>query len=51
MCLFEFRLIAARLGQPGDWDRARRMLAAGVRFHMIRDVVGDLYASRQRREL
>ena len=32
LLLFEFKLSAALFGEPGDWDRARRMLRAGVRF-------------------
>ena len=36
LLLFEF---------PGDWDRARRMLRAGVRFRMVDEVVGDYYPS------
>ena len=46
MRLFEFKLSAALFDEPGDWDRARRMLRAGVRFRMIDEVVCDYYPSR-----
>jgi glycosyltransferase involved in cell wall biosynthesis len=45
LLLFEFKLSAALFGEPGDWDRARRMLRAGVRFRMVDEVVGDYYPS------
>jgi glycosyltransferase involved in cell wall biosynthesis len=45
MRLFEFKLSAAMFGEPGDWDRARRMLRAGVRFSMIDEIVCDYYPS------
>jgi glycosyltransferase involved in cell wall biosynthesis len=43
MTLFEFKLSAALFDQPGDWDRARRMLRAGVRFAMTEAIVCDYY--------
>jgi glycosyltransferase involved in cell wall biosynthesis len=46
MRLFEYKLSAALFGNPGDWDRARRMLRAGVRFRMIDEVVMDYYPGR-----
>jgi glycosyltransferase involved in cell wall biosynthesis len=46
MRLFEFKLSAALFGEPGDWNRARRMLRAGVRFRMIDDVLCDYYPGR-----
>jgi glycosyltransferase involved in cell wall biosynthesis len=46
MRLFEFRLSAALFGEPGDWDRARRMLRAGVRFRMVDEILCDYYPSK-----
>jgi hypothetical protein len=43
--LFEYELHAALFDEPGDWHRCRRMLRAGVRFHMVDDVVCDYYPS------
>ena len=45
LLLFEFKLSAALFGEPGDWDRARRMLRAGVRFRMIDEIVCEYYPS------
>jgi glycosyltransferase involved in cell wall biosynthesis len=45
MRLFEYELAAALFDEPGDWHRCRRMLRAGVRFHMVEDVVCDYYPS------
>ena len=45
MRLFEYELAAALFDEPGDWHRARRMLRAGVRFHMVDEVVCDYYPS------
>jgi glycosyltransferase involved in cell wall biosynthesis len=45
MRLFEFKLSAALFGEPGDWDRTRRMLRAGVRFRMIDHIVCEYYPS------
>jgi glycosyltransferase involved in cell wall biosynthesis len=45
MRLFAFKLAAALFGEPGDWDRARRMLRAGVRFRMVDEIVCDYYPS------
>jgi Glycosyl transferase family 2/Glycosyl transferases group 1 len=46
MRMFEFKLSAALFDEPGDWDRARRMLRAGVRFRMVDEVVCDYYPSK-----
>ena len=46
MRLFEFKLSAALFGEPGDWNRARRMLRAGVRFRMTNEIVCDYYPSK-----
>jgi glycosyltransferase involved in cell wall biosynthesis len=43
--LFEYELAAALFDEPGDWHRCRRMLRAGVRFHMVDEVVCDYYPS------
>ena len=43
MLQFEFTLAAALFDEPGDWNRARRMLRAGVRFRMIDEIVCDYY--------
>ena len=45
LLVFEFKLSAALFGEPGDWDRARRMLRAGVRFRMIDEIVCEYYPS------
>jgi hypothetical protein len=41
---------AAVFGEPNDWNLCRRMLSAGVRFGMIKDVVADKYEGRRTRE-
>ena len=46
MRMFEYKLSAALFGNPGDWDRTRRMLRAGVRFRMIDEIVMDYYPGR-----
>jgi glycosyltransferase involved in cell wall biosynthesis len=46
MRLFEFKLSAALFDEPGDWDRTRRMLRAGVRFRMVDKIVCDYYPSK-----
>ena len=33
------------LGEPGDWNLARRMIETGVRFHHINRVVTQYYPS------
>jgi hypothetical protein len=43
MLQFEFKLATALFDEPGDWDRARRMLRAGVRFRMVDEIVCDYY--------
>jgi glycosyltransferase involved in cell wall biosynthesis len=43
--MFRYKLSASLFDSPGDWDRARRMMRAGVRFHMIDEVVFDYYPS------
>jgi hypothetical protein len=45
MLLFEYELSAHLFGVPGDWDRALRMLRAGVRFGHVEAIVGDYYPS------
>lgn len=41
---------AYKLGEPGDWNLARRMIEAGVRFAFLPDIVGTyhLYAGHMR---
>jgi len=46
----EMEQAAAVFGEPNDWDLCRRMLAVGVRFGMIDDVVADKYEARRTRE-
>jgi glycosyltransferase involved in cell wall biosynthesis len=46
MRMFDFKLTAALFREPGDWNRARRMLRAGVRFRMIDRVVCDYYPGK-----
>ena len=43
LLLFEFELSAQLFGVPGDWDRALRMLRAGVRFGHVDAIVCDYY--------
>ncbi len=43
---FEFELFAPAFGEPGDWNRARRMLEAGVRFSMTDEIVADYWPSK-----
>ncbi|MFM8302785.1 MAG: glycosyltransferase family 2 protein [Actinomycetota bacterium] len=38
-----FETSAALFDEPGDWHWCRRMLSAGVRFHMIDEIVSDVY--------
>ncbi len=38
--------VSAAYGLPNDWERAERMLRAGVRFGRLDEVVADLYPSR-----
>lgn len=45
--LFEFSMAASLFDLPGDWDRARRMLRAGVRFRMLNRTVCDYYPGRE----
>ena len=45
MRMFEYELSAHVFDEPGDWNRARRMLRAGVRFGMLDEVVGDYWPS------
>jgi glycosyltransferase involved in cell wall biosynthesis len=45
MRMFEYELAAYVFDEPGDWNRARRMLRAGVRFGMLDAVVGDYWPS------
>lgn len=43
---FEFELFAPAFGEPGDWNRARRMLEAGVQFAMTDETVTDYWPSK-----
>lgn len=43
--VFEYKLAAAVFDEPGDWNRARRMMRAGVRFRMVDEIVCDYYPS------
>ena len=43
--MFRYKLAAALFDSPGDWDRARRMLRAGVSFRMVDEIVFDYYPS------
>jgi hypothetical protein len=43
--VFEYELYSPAFGEPGDWNRARRMLRAGVRFSMLDEVVADYWPS------
>jgi hypothetical protein len=45
LALFEYKLAAAAFDEPGDWNRARRMMRAGVRFRMVDEIVCDYYPS------
>jgi len=45
--LFDFNLTASLFDLPGDWERARRMLRAGVRFRMLDQTVCDYYPGRE----
>jgi len=44
--LFEWELSAAAVGLPGDWDRARRMLQAGVSFAFLDELVCDYFPAK-----
>ena len=46
MRLFEYELAAAVFDEPGDWNRARRMLRAGVRFGQVDEVVVDYWPGK-----
>jgi GT2 family glycosyltransferase len=46
MRLFEYELVAAVFSEPGDWNRARRMLRAGVRFAYVDEILTDYYPGR-----
>ncbi len=37
--------VAAAYRTPNDWERAQRMLRAGVRFGMLDEIVADIYPS------
>ena len=43
LSFFRFDPTSWRLGEPGDWNLARRMLAAGVRTGAVDEVVGTLH--------
>ena len=40
---FRYDVAAALVGEPGDWNLARRMWEAGVRFHFLPRAVGTYY--------
>jgi glycosyltransferase involved in cell wall biosynthesis len=40
---FRYDVMAANIGEPADWNLARRMLEAGVRFHFVRRLVGTYH--------
>lgn len=42
---FRYELDAALGGEPGDWHLARRMWAAGVRFHFLPRAVGTYHVA------
>lgn len=42
---FEYELWAPTFDEPGDWNRAGRMLRAGVQFSMLDHVVADYWPS------
>lgn len=42
---FEYELWAPVFDEPGDWNRAGRMLRAGVQFSMLDQVVADYWPS------
>lgn len=44
--LYEYKLAAHLFHEPGDWNRARRMLRTGVRFEFLDEVVGDYWPGR-----
>lgn len=44
--LFEYELAAAVFGEPGDWNRARRMLRAGVSFAQVDRIVADYWPAK-----
>lgn len=44
--MYEYALATHLFSEPGDWNRARRMLRAGVRFEFLDDVVGDYWPNR-----
>lgn len=46
LSFFEMELANALFGSPSDWALCRRMLAAGVRFAMLDDIVVDHWESR-----
>jgi hypothetical protein len=41
-----FDTSAALFNEPGDWHLCRRLVSAGVDFHLIDDVVADYYPAR-----
>ena len=43
LCDFAYDANAYRVGEPADWNVARRMLEAGVRFDFVDQVVGNYY--------
>ncbi len=43
--IYEYELHAPVFDEPGDWNRAHRMLRTAVRFSMLDEVVGDYWPS------
>ena len=44
---FQVDINAHAIGEPGDWNLARRMLAAGVRFSFLPEAVGTYHLAAQ----
>ncbi len=42
---FRYDTNAALSGEPSDWNLARRMLEAGVRFHYVHRLVGTYFVA------
>lgn len=47
---FEYDINCRYAGEPGDWNLARRMWAAGVRFEFLDRVVGTYYHQPKHRQ-
>jgi Methyltransferase domain/Glycosyl transferase family 2 len=48
---FRYDVAAALVGEPGDWNLARRMWEAGVRFHFLPRAVGTYFVGRDARNI